>query len=245
MILTELWRILETLHKFAASEEPVSELTNLVMQYKKTRSPMLYEQIEAKVAPLIQKHVQVYAASGLDRELLENQLVIYLKQAIDTYDPKKGPFEAYLPGYLKQIYRFVNNYQSALRLPENYKLQYSTFETTKNLLEQQLGREPTISEVASASGLPYDQVRTFYRRSIGALEEDSWAIAYDDSSLRQKEALAHVEAKYGRGMARAIEAVLIKGESLMDYCRKHRLEYASFYPKFRQARQDYEWFLNS
>lgn len=234
--------------KFASlsANKPIeSELTNMVIQYKQTKSPALFEQIQYKVMPLIRKYIGTYAASGLDTDLLESQLVIYLKQAIDAYNKSKGPFEGFLPGYFQQIYRFVNNYQSAVRLPEHYKLQYGEFEKAKNVLEEQLGRAPTISELSAATGFSRDQIKTFMNRSVGALQEDSWTIAYDDKSLRQKEALAHIEAKFGPSFARAIEEVEIKGEKLSEYCRKHNIDYSSFYTKYRQAKEDYEWFLNS
>ncbi|MEM0370774.1 MAG: hypothetical protein QXE80_08785 [Pyrobaculum sp.] len=215
------------------------------MKYKQTKNPVVLEQIQQKVAPLMRKFTQMYAASGLDNDLLETQLVIYLKQAIEAYDNKKGPFEAFLPRYFQQIYRFVNNYQSPVRLPEHYKLQYGEFEKVKNVLEEQLGRSPTISELSAATGFPRSQIKTFLSRSVGALQEDSWTIAYDDKTLRQKEALAHIEAKFGPSFARAIEEVEIKGVKLSEYCRRHNIDYSSFYPKYRQAKEDYEWFLNS
>lgn len=242
-IYSDIWT---SLTKFASNNSPISsELTDLVIKYKQTKSPILFEQIQQKVTPLIRKYINTYASSGLDNDLLEGQLIIYLKQAIDAYDNKKGPFEGFLPKYFQQLYRFVNNYQSAVRLPEHHKLQYFEFDSKKHLLEEQLGREPTFDELAQATGFSKKQIKSFMNRSVGSLEETSWNLAYTDKSLHEKEALAHIETKFGPSIARAIEHVEIKGQKLSDYCRANNIDYYSFYPKYKQAKEDYEWFLNT
>lgn len=218
-----------------------SEVTRMVNTYKRTRDPKLLEEIMDKMQPLINSTVNKFALSGLDPSILREQVKIYVKQAIDNYTPGKGNFEAFASGYVRQTYRFVNNYQHPIRLPENYKLNYERFDTTFSELKTQLHRTPLPEEVSRASGLPLNQVQAFMSRQISPLEE-GWVGKTHDDTLALKEAIALVRARYGEKIAKAVEKVL-KGAKISDVVRELGLDYMQTYQKIQQALKDVDKFL--
>lgn len=214
-----------------------SEVTNLVEQYKRSPRTDLLEQIYRKMEPLIRSTVAKYYASGLPPEVLETQAKVYLKQAIDAYQIGKGSFESFAQKYMQQMYRFVNQYQHPVRLPENYKNQYAKFETVYNQLETELDRQPTIEELRSLTNLNTKTLKTFMRRQVVPLEE-GWIEAFGNQSLKLKEGLVAVGSRYGNTVKSIVEDIVYKDMSITDALKKRNLDYNTYYPKIKKALDD-------
>jgi hypothetical protein len=75
------------------------------------------------------------------------------------------------------------------------------------------------------------------------LEEDTWAQYTDDMSFRVKEALAHIEAKYGKIYAKALEETEVGDKPLAQFCRENKLDYGQFYYKLQAARNEFKSML--
>lgn len=218
-----------------------SEVTRLVNTYKRTQDPKLLEEIYKKMEPLIMSTTYKFAPGGIDKNILKEQIKIYIKQAIDNYTPGKGSFEAFANSYVQQAYRYVNNYQHPLRLPENYKLEYDKYDTIINELKAKLHRMPTAQEISKASGIPIDQVKTYMQRQINPLEE-SWVGKSFSDTLALKEALIMVKTRYGNDIANIVEKVL-KGEKMTNALKGTGLNYNQVYRTVQKAIDDVDNYL--
>jgi DNA-directed RNA polymerase specialized sigma subunit len=222
----------------------LDSIDSLVQDYKRTRSPMVLEQIEKALQPQIQQAIYKYKASGVPEDLLENNILIILQKSIETYKPNSGAsFATWFAQNLQQMYRFVNNLQGALYLPEEYKREYAKFDEAFNKLETTLGRQPTFDELKRETGLPNRMLQAFTSRTTMPLEEDTWAQYTDDMSFRVKEALAHIEAKYGKIYAKALEETEVGDKPLAQFCRENKLDYGQFYYKLQAARDEFKSML--
>lgn len=169
--------------------------------------------------------------------------MIYLKQAIDKFVPGKGAFESFASLYIKQAYRFVNQYQHPIRLPENIKNQYSDYEYAYNYLKESLGREPTEEEIAEHSKLQKGIVDIFQKRKVNPLEED-WIGKSKVNTLKLKEAMVIVESRYGYQIRKILEEMLFKDRKLTDIIKEQNLNYNTVYPKVQQALKDVDKYLD-
>jgi DNA-directed RNA polymerase specialized sigma subunit len=70
-------------------------------------------------------------------------------QAFRTYDPNKGAsLGSWVGTNMKKAQRYVTTYQNTARIGEHRIYKIGQFQTTRSMLDDQLGREPTTEELA-------------------------------------------------------------------------------------------------
>lgn len=73
-------------------------------------------------------------------------------QAFDTYDPAKGKLNTHVMNYLKHLQRYVLDYQNVGKIPEHRGIAISKFQNRQSELQDNLGREPNVKELADELG---------------------------------------------------------------------------------------------
>jgi DNA-directed RNA polymerase sigma subunit (sigma70/sigma32) len=72
-------------------------------------------------------------------------------KALQTYDPARGTqINTHIGHELKHLNRYVIEYQNVGKIPENRGIAISRFQNIKSNLTEDLGREPTVTELADA-----------------------------------------------------------------------------------------------
>jgi DNA-directed RNA polymerase sigma subunit (sigma70/sigma32) len=87
----------------------------------------------------------------LPRTALESQARLLAVKALQTYDPSRGTqINTHVGHELKHLNRYVIEYQNVGKIPENRGIAISKFQNIKSNLTEDLGREPTVTELADA-----------------------------------------------------------------------------------------------
>jgi RNA polymerase primary sigma factor len=103
-----------------------------------------------------------YSSSGLPLLDLVQEGNIGLMRAVERFDYRRGfKFSTYATWWIRQaISRAVADKARTIRLPVHVGERHSQLLRISRTLAQELGREPTEEEVATAAGLRIAQVRT-------------------------------------------------------------------------------------
>jgi RNA polymerase sigma-B factor len=148
----ELWK------RFAdgADESALGELTN-------------------RYLPLARRLAARYQAPSREREDLDQVASLALVQAIERFDPARGPrFASFaIPTILGELRRHFREHAWAVRVPRSLKENAAAVRLAIERLAATTGRQPTVKELAEESRLSMEQV-------LDALEATS---ASDPESL--------------------------------------------------------------
>jgi DNA-directed RNA polymerase specialized sigma subunit len=98
--------------------------------------------------PIIFKEINRWSR-GIGAELVYPTARKLALQAARTYDPKSGTsLTTHVVNQLKPLSRIAYSYQDVVRIPEYKLLRLMHFNNSMRELKDQLGREPTINEIA-------------------------------------------------------------------------------------------------
>lgn len=142
-------------------------IDELWQAYNETKNPTLKEQLIVEYAPLV-KHIagrmMVHISQYAEGEDLESYGVFGLIDAIDKFDPGKGAkFETY--AYTRIRGAIIDHIRELDWVPRALRKKNTKMKQTITKLEEQLGREPSSCELASALGVPLDAVDDLMRES--------------------------------------------------------------------------------
>jgi DNA-directed RNA polymerase specialized sigma subunit len=85
------------------------------------------------------------------------------RQAAESYSPSVGKFSTHLVNSLKKLSRISTQYGSSVRLPENTQFGLNKLTKAEKDLESELGRTPTIEELADYSGFNIKAVNSLLK----------------------------------------------------------------------------------
>jgi DNA-directed RNA polymerase specialized sigma subunit len=134
------------------------------------------------------KHLQPTISSSLasiggnDPNVRAKARVVTAK-AIQTYDPASGAsLPTWVSSQLRQLTRDVGKSNNVLSVPENAQLDAYHLYRTEVELEDELGRSPTVQELADRSAMSIKKIETV-RKKIKAIATEGNFEADDGSSL--------------------------------------------------------------
>ena len=138
-----------------------AEEVELAMQIEAGSEQARRHLIEANLR-LVVSVARRYTASGMPLLDLVQEGNIGLMRAVEKFDYRRGfKFSTYATWWIRQaISRAVADKARTIRLPVHVGERYSQLVRTTRTLTQELGRDPTEEEIADASGLRIDQLRT-------------------------------------------------------------------------------------
>ena len=150
-----------------------------------------------------------------------------LIKAVDRYDPRYGgSLAAYaIPTILGEIHRYLRDSGSLLKLPRGQRERATELSRQRDALAAELGRPPTVGELATAAALPEDAVVATLADAAGArlvVLGDEIGRAEDADAARRLE----------RGVDRAM---LARGLRRLDR-RERRIVQLRYYGGLSQRR---------
>lgn len=129
--------------------------------WKKTNSTQDLEALLKRLQPLIFREV-VKWQSVVPSVALEAKAKLLTVEALRTYNPNMGAaIGTHVASRLRKVSRSVYPYQHVVRLPENKQLLYNSFNIATSNLHENLGREPTTTELADELGWSSKKVKDF------------------------------------------------------------------------------------
>lgn len=137
-----------------------------------------------QVNPLINK--AVYKQSGsLAPAILESEAKIQALNAFKTFNPQKQvKLSTHVTNYLKKLTRLNYEHQEVFKVPEARRIKYHTYATVKSHMEEDVGRAPTLEELAEKLGWSYAEVGRFQRENKKELS-DAQPISNDANFFRK------------------------------------------------------------
>ncbi len=194
----------------------------------KSGDHMALREIQNQYKPLVLSQLRTYSKAVLPASALQAEAYKLIKKAMDTYDPNKGPLSAHIKTYMQKMYRYVNDNQNLVRLPENYKLDVSKFNENRTALQEELDRAPTVGELAQSLGWSPKKVGVINT----TLNQTGYYRDADNSdfiSSGQKQALT-VASDYALSMMsssdRQIAKAIIDGQKPKDIALKFHVSQA-------------------
>jgi DNA-directed RNA polymerase sigma subunit (sigma70/sigma32) len=143
-------------------------------KWKRTKDPALMSDLLKSMDPYLQSHVNKFSTSPLPRQAIESQARILAVKGFHTYDPTKGAaLNTHLGHELKHLTRYVLEYQNVGKIPENRGIAISRFQNIKSNLTEELGREPTVLELADKlqwSAAETERMQTELRQDLNVVQ---------------------------------------------------------------------------
>jgi RNA polymerase sigma-B factor len=134
--------------------------TKLLRRYAKTRDPALREELVGRFLPLARSLALRYRGSSEDIEDLIQVASLALVKALDGFDLERGEsFVAYAaPTILGELRRHFRDRVWEVRLPRGLQEQTMAVNKAAGELSDELGRTPTVSQIAERLGLDDEKV---------------------------------------------------------------------------------------
>lgn len=161
--LARLSRSLETLKKEyeekRKEDAPLSEILPLekkLTEAKEAKDTLILSNLRLVVS-IAKKYAKTNAIPLID---LIQEGNIGLERAVEKYDPDKGfRFSTYAYWWIRQgILHALNVDSRPIRIPKRLLRNYKTVQEAKDRLSQTLGRDPSLSELASDTGLSAEEI---------------------------------------------------------------------------------------
>lgn len=171
------------------------------------------EELLKKYKNLIESETRKYA-THLPHSIVLVEAYKLARQAAKDFDPKLGfQFSTFLVNRLQKLSRISTQYGSAARIPEDKQFKMVKLNQAEAELTAELGREPTVSEIADSAHLSISAVKDLLSRrkgevNIGNLQytpiftgpaNDEWVhFVYHDLPQRDKVIFEHKTGFAGR-----------------------------------------------
>ena len=127
-------------------------------QWLKTPGPQTNAQVLRALRPTIDKAIRTHV--GRVDPLLRSRGRSLALEALRSYDPTRGVrLNTHLHNRLQGIRRYATRQQQVLSVPERVVLDRRVAHTAGRALEVELGREPTLDELADRTGLSATRLR--------------------------------------------------------------------------------------
>jgi len=128
--------------------------------YNKTKSDEDLTKLMNQMKPVIMSEARKWHGT-LAPQVLEHEAKKLAKGAFDSYQPGKAALNTHVTNRLQKISRISYTHQNPARLPEHRQIKFHTFNTAKTNLEEQLGRSPSIAELADDLAWSQREVERF------------------------------------------------------------------------------------
>jgi RNA polymerase primary sigma factor len=166
---------------------PQSHLNIRQVQRSAEEAEELFVQSNLRLVVWVAKKYNRYPTTGPTLPLFDmiQEGNIGLMKAVQKFDWSKGVrFSSYAQYWIKlYIDRSLQNTGRTIRLPVRAEVQLTQIKRTLMLMQEQLGRRPTFSEVATAVGLSQDRVELLLSADPGPRSLDEPLIPNSDFAL--------------------------------------------------------------
>lgn len=192
--LTIYFREISEISQFPfPSKEEQKKLVLLIKKGdKEARNKLVSVNLRLVIGFAKQYHKRA-AALGLQDLIQEGNLGLI--KATELYDPDKGKFSTYAVCWIKSyIQRAIDNHGSTIRIPVHMKNLWRKYQKRQEVLLSQLGREPTIKEMAEAVGISKaaaKEIGSLYLK-LSCLDLDGPTAEPDNPLLKDSQQIARV-----------------------------------------------------
>lgn len=121
-----------------------------IIEWQKTKDPNLFAEMMIKYQPVVNSVVNKFKTVGVSQPTLRAKATSQLIRSLKTYDPKfKTAPTTHIWNNLQKVQRIAGESLQSGHIPEYRSVKKATFVTIRDNLNDRLGREPSVSEMAN------------------------------------------------------------------------------------------------
>jgi RNA polymerase primary sigma factor len=149
-------------------------MTNdLIRQYQETGSKEVEDQLFDLHKSYIQANINKWSGV-LPEAVLQAYGKHYAKNAFKSFDPNKGgSINTHLYNHISQLSRRVYAANNSLSIPEHQIQMIGKVNSARDLLADELGRDPTVDEIADHLSLPKQHIAKVIKNQRADFLNDS------------------------------------------------------------------------
>jgi DNA-directed RNA polymerase specialized sigma subunit len=111
--------------------------------------------------PIVVQKTRMWKAKTVPEAAFKAELQTHIIKAFKNYDPNRGAaLNTHVESRLHKAKRYNNRYQNLMYIPEGQSGKIGTLNKAKEKLQEELGREPSIEEIAHHTGMAAKRVKT-------------------------------------------------------------------------------------
>ena len=129
--------------------------------WKASPNPKNASRLLKAVQPEIDRGISAHV--GRSDPILNSKARKITLQALKTYDPQKARLSTHIVNQLQGLKRIARRQTQVIPIPERVSIDQSHVEQARNALADELGREPSSTELADKTGLSQRRL-TYIRR---------------------------------------------------------------------------------
>jgi RNA polymerase sigma-B factor len=178
-------------------------------EYQRTRDPVLRERLVEANVNIAYAAARRFTGRGEELEDLKQVALLALVQAVDRFDPSRGlAFSTFaVPTIIGTIKRHFRDRTWAVRPPRPVQERYLEVAALGETLTHELGRSPTIADIASRARCSEDEVHEALDAAHVHRRHDRWATDRDRSFAEP----GHLDEELDRVESRTIVEELLNG----------------------------------
>lgn len=155
------------------------------------RKPEHLEPLLNRYENLFNRKVQEWSPPMIEREAMKADITKNAIKAFQTYNPDKAALNTHVQNYIQKSKRFMVQHQNVAYIPEQQAYSIGDIQRAQSSLNEDLGRDPTPSEIADHLGMKVKDVvkiQKSIRKDIAGSSLESDPMPHLGS--RQQEVLA-------------------------------------------------------
>jgi RNA polymerase sigma-B factor len=213
------------------SQQPAAlPVEELFRRYREAPDPVLVEELVRRFEPLARSVARRYYARGEPLDDLMQVATVGLLKAITRFDPARGfAFSSFaMPTMLGELKRYFRDSGWAVHVPRGVKERAVELARVTEKLGAQLGRSPSVAELAEALGATEEQtldaLEAYHARHAAPLDpsaEDDDSTPFRSAAVLGAEDERLEQAEYMTMIARGVET-LSDSDRLILYLRFER-----------------------
>ncbi len=176
-----------------------TRLTPLLAEYARTRDRDVMAELVEGYLPLCKAIARRFRGQGVEQEDLEQVAAIALMKAIERFEPERGfKFTTFaMPTIAGEVRNHIRDKGSAIRVARDTRARLYQLRKVTDQLTQQLQREPSLKEIASAMDVTPDELLSLLdaKEAADPMSMDA-AMSSDEDAQRLEERLGVSESGY-------------------------------------------------
>lgn len=163
----------DELQKLAATYDTKSDIEK-IRDWKKSRDPNLLIELVTRYQPVVNSVVNKYQTTGVSRDTIKAKANVQLLKAFQSYDPgKMASPTTHIWNNLQKVQRMASESLQSGHIPEYRNFKMSTFKTVKDNLNDRLGYEPSVAQMADEMGWSQAEVQRMNQELAGEVTASS------------------------------------------------------------------------
>ena len=129
------------------------QLKDVYDTWNRMKSPQANDMMLKALSPIIDNAVKTFGGSQDHNPIIRSRAKKIVIDSLPNYDPKQTKLKTFVFNQLQGLKRFSLQQGQIISIPEKVQLDFVNLKKTEDSLREELGRDPSTTELADASML--------------------------------------------------------------------------------------------